>query len=230
MPDVSIEFPHPVADRNTQISGKPKRVRQGGRTGDEGQKFKIEATVHSATSTREAGNFFIKKFDDTIDKKTGQPEHPLMQQQKWSRLKLLDLPVTPTFRVDMEERQILMSDVTERGKKRIFDTNRTWSKHFPKIVNASELEEQVSVIADKAYDNGNGVWLSLDAYAIVVDKENRGKIMLLDLGIGSLLLKDGCIEGTNQSVNQDEQLSGAKEFVQEVLQGRGNPLNQYWAG
>lgn len=49
-------------------------------------------------------------------------------------------------------------------------------------------------VAEAAFSQGNGVILGKDAYAIVVDPASGiGKVVLLDLGIGSYRINEGKI-------------------------------------
>lgn len=105
--------------------------------------------------------------------------------KKHSYLKEIGLPTVPICRGDVENNLILMTDMTQKNEKTIVD------KHNPledsSIENIYDLENQLVNIARAAYHND--IFLSIDAYSIVVDKKTgRGKICLLDIGANTKFL------------------------------------------
>ncbi len=140
------------------------------REGREGDKFFVNAVVSSDKSGRELP-MFLKNLYRGLDIDTAF--------ETYRRLKKNGLPVVPTLRIDREARKILMTDVTENGRKKVIDVHNP--EYPPGFVNAEELKRTVFDLNNRAFENG--VLLNETACAIVVDpKDNIGKIMILDLG------------------------------------------------
>jgi hypothetical protein len=233
MPEYFGEFRSPLFDRSTKIVGKPKQIRELKHRGDEGKKFTINASVLREKRKRNAGSFFIKQFSERIDAvepSSTAEQHPVQQEQKWLRLRSLGAPVVKTFRLDFNKREILMTDVSENGQNKIYDRNKPWTANSRKIKNMDKVKEQVRITALEAYDKGNGVWLGPDAFAIVVDKENLGRVELLDLGVGSYLLKNEFVEGRLVKILENRVLQNVTEFIEEVLEGKSPYQEPYWVG
>lgn len=153
-----------------------------------------------------------------------------MQAQKWLILHQLGLPVAPTFRIDPGKSTIVRTDITEGGKWKIYDTH----SHLPEnlrnqLKNLKVIKDQVKQIAVTAYNNGNGVLLSIDSFALLVDDNNNTKIMLHDLGMGSLILQDNKVINTDILLNSPIDY-GAQDFITEVLEGIPPPENIFYGG
>lgn len=204
--------------KTTRVKGE--RINRRELPGDEGVKSIRNLRIVDSSAEKTAGGFFVKKV------KTPFKYHeinPVVQQQKWDRLRHLNLPVVNTFRIDPEENVIVMTDVSHNGECQIYDRSRiVKNAERGKIKNLDVLKQEAREVAEKAYDHGNGVFLSLDAYSVVVDKNGTGKLMLLDLGQGSRLLNNGLTEDNKTSFSQQEAIIEANDFVYEVLEGNGS--------
>ncbi len=123
-------------------------------------------------------------------------------REKYLRLKKANIPVPKTFRVDESKHKFLMTDLTNNGEKIIFDKHYPDSNNF--IINFDEIKNQVKNIALTAYKNG--IFLSLDAYCVVVDKKTKiGKVFILDFGMNSLIIEN------NTNINLDYKEEAIKE-------------------
>ncbi len=113
-----------------------------------------------------------KEFPEAI------PENVL---KKYKKLKENGFPVVPTFRYDPENKYFLMTDLTENGKNIIIDKHEPLKNTNINIENIDQIKKEILQTAEKAWNNE--IFLSYDAYAVVVNKETRiGKLYILDIG------------------------------------------------
>lgn len=147
--------------------------------------------LHSDGREREVGRMVIKSQGEErmflLPFYQTWPE-VLLEKHAWLRSR--GFPVVPTFRANVVNNRILMTDVTKNGRKKIID------KHYPLgnnqvLVNKQEINSGARAIAQAAYDGGNGVFLYQDAYAVVVDESGTGKLALLDLGMHTFRMRNG---------------------------------------
>lgn len=165
----------------------------------EGRKSFVEVSVSKGGRTRRAGRMFLKELI-LPEQRVGLPEQTDAKSvmEKYRRLVRIFqravrdstfdyVPLPKTLRVSGN--MVLMSDVTEGGKKIIIDNKKDMEEAGVDIVNIDEVKDEIRKIADIAFDGG--VFLGLDSFSVVVDREtNEGKISLEDFGTGMYLLGD----------------------------------------
>lgn len=176
-------------DRSSKVSGTTKAIK-GIENNSEGKIFRADVSVCLGSDMRRVGGMIIKAVSPNIlpeaRDRVAWPEE-VMKKYLW--LKQHGLPVVPTLRVDIENNRILMTDITEGGKKILIDKHR---KRLEKTVinNRDYLKEELLSTAERAFACGNGVFLDFDAYSIVVNEHGLGKVYLLDLGLLSERLRN----------------------------------------
>ncbi|HEX7018337.1 MAG TPA: hypothetical protein VF209_05535 [Patescibacteria group bacterium] len=189
--------------------------------GDDGKTYHAQVNLHTKRGEKKAGQFFVKdlvegrRWETTLEQ----------QEQKYLRLKKLGLPVLPTFRIDQEKNSLLMTNLSNY---KIYDNyHHLTSDEREEVKNIDQVSQQVREIAIKAYDNGNGVILSYDAYTLIVNDQGHAEIKLVDLGFGSFLLTDGkTSEGLRWT--EAEALHEANDFVYEIIEGHAGEQNTYF--
>ena len=182
--------------------------------GDEGPKFIGEASVIRGQREKRAGQFFVKIItvgDASIGK--------VMDKYHW--LKGRGLPVVPTLRYDKKNNTLLMTELSEGGKKILVDRHHPLSNYGIKtrqIKNWGELKRQVGEIAAAAYDRGKGMELSSDNYMLILDKTTRGyvgNICLVDIVYGANFLTDLAPDQLARATFEQNGKS-AEEFIAEI--------------
>ncbi len=153
----------------------------------EGKISHADISVSFNDNIRRVGSMIVKEISPSMlgytNYATAWPQE-VMGKYRW--LKGNKLPVVPTLRIDFENNRILMTDMTDNGNKIIID------RHSPidtSIENMDALKEELPNIAERAFADGNGVYLNFDAYAIIVNNNGIGEICILDLGLGAYRLK-----------------------------------------
>lgn len=200
------------------------------KNGEEAETGKVVTKVNRGNKSKTLEGLIVKSYQEKVKEGRQYPESEVgMQQQKWRRLKDLGIPVVNTFRIDKEKQIILMTDVTENGSKHYFNADKPISKKFRKIVNKDDIIQQVKEIAVRSYNNGSGLYLEVDAYALVIDEDGQATVMIVDVGQGSVLLKDGKEENTETPYSLEESQGAAELFLDTVLR-EATPPNFYWGG
>jgi len=176
--------------------------------GTEGVKFLADVTSSHDHLRRHTRQFFIKRSNEL----PGCPETQhgaILEKYKW--LKENGFPVPPTYRYDSQNREFLITDMTQFGE--IYDKTNPLRKTMK---NMDQVIEEIKIIAKKTFHDGNGVFLGLDAYSIIVDSKNNGHIYLLDLGRGAYRLHDGVDEKGRTKLPQNAEAI-AQAFIDRIL-------------
>lgn len=157
--------------------------------GTEGDKYYSIVELIRDGRTRRVGRMFLKILNADEAYRNFFPEYGIGQYlKKYQWLKKRGFPVVPTFRVNEESEEILMTDVTQNGEKIIIDSGNTLKDTGLTIQNLEELKKQVAKLSTRAFFEGEGLFLHSDAFSILVDKEGFGELMLLDFGTNSYFL------------------------------------------
>ncbi|MBP6913253.1 MAG: hypothetical protein KBC00_01435 [Candidatus Levybacteria bacterium] len=101
------------------------------------------------------------------------------------QLKKADLPVPLTIRQVEGSNKIIITDLTEGGKKCVFSTNDIHNKtiDFEAIVkNKQSVKTQLIEISQKADRAGFNIYE--DTYFFILDANGNTKVILGDLGVG----------------------------------------------
>ncbi len=205
MNDFKGEFTKDPSQAGIKISGQEKQEVYKGK---EGQKWFVDATIKRGERSRTVP-FFLK----AINLFRTETENPKVEAQKiiekYNFLKTNGFPVPPTYRISKEgELRVLMTDMTEQGKKLIVDAG---DKHLEdgQVKNWAEIETQLKNIVSLAMTHN--VMLEFDAYSLSVDKETgEGKVFLVDLGAG-VIIREG------RKVNPELLAGAAETFLRAVL-------------
>lgn len=113
---------------------------------------------------------------------------------------------------------ILISDLTNEGQNIIVDKyNKRPTSEY--LINRDQVHEQVLYIAERAYNNGDEIFLNFDAYCIVITSNNRGKVYLLDIGCRTHIIEQGHAYGSllEKRITFEKQLRQANDFIDRVL-------------
>jgi hypothetical protein len=100
-------------------------------------------------------------------------------------LKQAGLPVPLTVRKVEGSRKIIITDLTEGGKKLVFSINEMHEKKldFEKAIkNKKNVKKQLIEISQKADRAGFNIYE--DTYFFIVDPDGNAKVILGDLGVG----------------------------------------------
>jgi hypothetical protein len=170
--------------------GKPSRIHgsivKKIEFGVEGPKFLSQARLERNHRGRAIGLVFTEILDPKTVGNVNRFAHRVLEKHSW--LKNHNLPVVPTLRYDPKKHQFMQTDMSRGGKFRIIDKHLPIGKSGITINNLEEVKMRIMEIAKLAFDRGNGVLLSIDSYAVIVDKGGNGTAFLLDLGLNSWLL------------------------------------------
>lgn len=159
--------------------------------GTEGDKFLADVRVLADVSGEHTRSFFIKRPNELPD--CPETTHAaILEKYKW--LKSNGFPVPPTYRYDEARKEFVITDMNRLGE--IYDKANPLKKE---INNLDEIITEIKKLAKLSFNDGNGVYLGLDAYSVVVDGENNGHVWLLDLGRGSYRVNEGVDEKGGQS-------------------------------
>lgn len=159
------------------------------RVGVEGEKAFGTAIIRKAGKERGVGQMFVK-YSISTDVSVAY----VVEKYRW--LKKKGLPVVPTLRYDSKTNSLLMTDLTEGGKKIVVDRHHPLIEYGiapDQISNWMEIRQNVDQIAVQACDGGEGMRLSYDNYAVVLEKKDsdyEGKVFLVDIGHGANFIKD----------------------------------------
>ena len=151
---------------------------------------------------RDAGTYFIKEANPNMSDFDALPPAVM---SKYERLKKKKLPVVNTLRFDQKNNNYLMTDVSKNGQNEIIDIHNVLKEAKIKPINVEEIKSEIKRLAIQAFDSGNGVLLSHDCYAIIVDEKGIGKVMLLDLGAGTFLLENHTTVELEKPIFVDEE-------------------------
>lgn len=181
--------------------------------GVEGNKLTAEVSVVGQKS-RLVGGMFIKYLDaqsaDPINWNFEGSGEEILAKYTW--LKRRGFPVVPTLRWDAKHKRLLMTDMTVGGHTIVDKHHRMYLRRIS-ITNQAQLEADILRIARTAYADGNGVFLSSDAYAVVVDQSGLGRVFLLDLGLCSFRLAGGKIVGNQTELTLESAVGQANGFI-----------------
>ena len=133
-------------------------------------KEKGKVTLKSGERSRDAGHFFRKEMFDREDVELFLLHHKI--------LKAKGFPVLPTLR-KLSDDSLLMTDLSEGGKKIVFSVNELMTANPPKIklTNLESISTQLQAIVERASENG---FLFLrNVYFIVVDKQTGEGLVTL---------------------------------------------------
>lgn len=183
--------------------------------GEEGTRFYGKTFVRAGNSSKEraAGLFFTKILKPHIS------AEGVMKKYLW--LKGKNLPVVPTLRYDRKTNTLLMTEMSEGGKKLLIDRHHplsTYGVRVEQISNWSDLTNAVADLATRAYDNGDGMELDNDNYMIVLDKVKGGylgRVCLVDIVYGANFLKDLKLSDRKRATF-DENLKSTDVFINEI--------------
>lgn len=138
-------------------------------------------------------------------------------KHRW--LKEHGFPVVPTLRYDPERKIFLMTDVTLGGIKRIIDKHHPihWTDKLAPYIKT--FRGVAKGIAQDAYADGNGVFLSSDSYAILVDHLERGELCLLDIGLNSYPISNhkDIIGNTDRRFSVTDAINNVDTFYRDIF-------------
>jgi hypothetical protein len=124
---------------------------------------------------RPAGPFVFKELHslETVEK----------HLKHFRFLKEHGFPVPATMRRIKGENRLMITDLSEGGGKRVVSLNNINAGEVAiaeSLQNLSEIKEQLKQVAKKA-DN-LGILIAPDAYFLILDATNKGKLVIGDLG------------------------------------------------
>ena len=172
------EAVHPAGRSSTVELENPQPMHS---KGVESINTRVAATVVSGNKERSANTFIQKASQNGVFN-----AHQTDTERYWEHynfLKQRGFPVPTTVRKVAGSDDLLITDLTENGTKRVFSSNEIFAKEVNiQDYNAEELRDKMLAIADKADQEGIKIWQ--DAYFFIVDKDNNVEVILGDLGLG----------------------------------------------
>jgi adenylosuccinate synthase len=184
--------------------------------GLEGPIHRVMVSLQRGENVRQVGEMYVKAIlaPDASKQTDGRSI-----SEKWEWLRAHNIPVVSTLRTNDEGDAVLMSDATANGKYQLIDKHTSdKTRESIKITNLDEVKKQIIDISQTAFDQGNGVFLSWESYAVQVDEHGVGTVIVLDLGALSYRLKKGKALGEGSLYSQREALRRAQQFIDTCLE------------
>lgn len=175
--------------------------------GSNGPKYLVSAYVIRGDRERYAGKMVTKQLAEGISSETGSD---ILEKHQW--LKKKGFPLIPTLRHNPGLNLILMTDMTKDGNFTVRDDHSRTNKKALKLSNSRGLTEQLTLLAQEASANPSSVmFLSRDVYALIIDKNSRASVCLMDILRPTFLLFNPDIRQLNQIRLWN--LEGVIEFI-----------------
>jgi len=212
--EIIESFPRPErSDRTSVVRLKTIRTEN---LGAEGRKFRVLATLLVRGKERQIGQMFVKELNLEVFKDPDSVVRETLEKYLW--LKKHKLPVVPTLRYDPENHRFLMTDVSEGGKYVIIDKHNPLAKARIKIKNLEEVKRRLLSTSKKAFAKGEGVFLTADSFAVVVDQTTgKGRVLILDLVKRSYKISGGRSPQLGYTFAPSQAKAGAHSFIEKYL-------------
>lgn len=182
--------------------------------GVEGEVRQVEAYISNSRGERYVGSMVVK----ILEHDPGAPETSMQAiKSKYLWLKRKGFPVLRTFRLSSSSNELLMTDVTHRGRFIIVDKHFTLQSLHSlghQIVNLQELHSQIRSIAIESFSFGNGVFLGSDCFALVFNPQtSKAQLVLLDLGKGTFKIGNYRAKGRKHDITEELAQSVAEHAI-----------------
>lgn len=167
---------------------------------------------------------FVKKLDryKTNQCQEGKGES-ILQKHAW--LLRNNFPIIPELYYLQQKEWLIVPDVTDGGRIVIIDKHNLLPTSGLHMENIDEITEGIRTTAINTHNNGEGMYLGLDAYAVRVDKMSGiGILALLDIGTNSHLLNGSksIFSGETLPIKQAQWVSNY--FIKDILGVKGVSL------
>ena len=97
-----------------------------------------------------------------------------------------------------------MTDVTQGGRLILIDKHTPLSKQNIEILNLELIHSQLRAMALSSFNEGNGVVLGSDSFALVYDPYNKiAEIILVDIGRGTYIVGNYKAKGRKHDISEN---------------------------
>lgn len=182
--------------------------------GGEGNKSFAKTRVSTPDGNeRYAGKYFMKLLDSELVHAEISPRN-IVRKYQW--LKKRGYPVVSTLRYDSTSNSLIMTDLTEGGKKLFVDRHYClphYNLSVRQIENWGSVKTELKNLAINIFNDGMA--LDDDNYALILEKSGKkykAKIFLVDLGYGAYILS----EQAPKFRTIDDQIEWADLFLHKI--------------
>jgi|GEM_PF-1628141 len=197
-------------------SGRKSRVRieEGEKLGEGSmaEVHEVNARVQSADKERKMSTLVVKKYRDDLKLADEAAERSL---KNYEHLKRLNFPVPPTYRLDRENKRILMTNLKTLfpNSVNISTSQSEEAKGFfiDHLSNLEDITRKMLYYAETAA--AHGIDLGFDAYNLIVPKSGTGEGRIYFTDLEMIDKVENNSEDEKRQVLR-ENIKCAKEFLE----------------